>query len=82
MKHLFFGISAFCFKAEWHFYCLNQHELSRSHSMKKIKQSFVEVIAGQPRKEHYIKVIIALLLISLTAGSCITLIFTILNVKK
>jgi len=82
MKHLFFGISVLRFKPEWHLYCLNQHELSRSHSMKKIKQSFVEVIAGQPRKEHYIKVTIALLLITLAAGSFITLIFTLLNVKK
>jgi hypothetical protein len=50
--------------------------------MKKIKQSFVEVIAGQPRKGHYIKVTIALLLISLAAGSVVTLVFTLLNVEK
>jgi hypothetical protein len=50
--------------------------------MKKMKQSFVEVISGQPRKEHYIKVTIAVLLISLAAGSAITIIFTLLNVKK
>jgi hypothetical protein len=50
--------------------------------MKKIKQSFVEVIAGKPSKEHYIKVAIALVLISLAVGSCLTLIFAVLNVKK
>jgi hypothetical protein len=49
--------------------------------MKKIKQSFVEVISGQPRKEHYIKVTIALVVISLAAGLCLTLVFTLLNVK-
>jgi len=50
--------------------------------MKKIKQSFFEVIAGQPSKQHYIKVAIALVLISLAAGSVVTLVFTLLNVKK
>jgi len=50
--------------------------------MKKIKQSFIEVIAGQPRKEHYVKVAIALVLISLAAGSFITLVFVIFNVKQ
>jgi hypothetical protein len=37
--------------------------------MKKIKQSFVEVVAGQPRKEHYIKVSIVILLIAAAVGA-------------
>lgn len=37
--------------------------------MKKIKQSFVEVVAGQPRKEHYIKVSIVVLLVAVVIGA-------------
>jgi len=37
--------------------------------MRKIKQSFVEVVAGQPRKEHYVKVSIVILLISVAVGA-------------
>jgi hypothetical protein len=49
--------------------------------MKKIKQSFVEVISGQPRREHYIKVTVSLVIIAVMAGSFITLAFMLLKVK-
>ena len=42
--------------------------------MKKIKQSFVEVISGQPRREHYIKVSIVVVSISLVIAVVLTLI--------
>lgn len=32
--------------------------------MKRIKQSFVEVVAGEPRKEHFINVSIVILAVS------------------
>jgi hypothetical protein len=49
--------------------------------MKKIKQSFVEVVAGQPRKEHYINFVIGISVISIIAGIFLTTVFSILNVK-
>lgn len=33
--------------------------------MKRIKQSFVEVVAGEPRKEHFINVSIVILAVSI-----------------
>jgi len=33
--------------------------------MKQIKQSFVEIIEGQPRKEHYLRVSLVVLSVSL-----------------
>jgi len=36
--------------------------------MDKIKQSFFEVIAGEPRKEHYINVSVITILIAIVAG--------------
>ena len=50
--------------------------------MKKYRQSFVEVIEGHPRKEHYIKVTVALVVLAVIAGSFLTLVFVLLNVKK
>jgi hypothetical protein len=49
--------------------------------MKKIKQSFVEVIAGQPSKEHYVKVAISLLIISIIVGTGILLAFQYFGVR-
>lgn len=37
--------------------------------MKKIRQSFFEVIAGEPRKEHYINVTIVSVIIAIIVGS-------------
>jgi hypothetical protein len=50
--------------------------------MKKVKQSFVEVIAGEPRKEHYINVTVALAVISIIAGVLLTVAFAYFHVKK
>lgn len=50
--------------------------------MKRIKQSFTEVIAGQPRKEHYLRVTLTVFAIAIAAGALITFVFTALNVKK
>jgi hypothetical protein len=36
--------------------------------MEKIKQSFIEVIAGQPRKEHYVNVAIVSIAFSIVLG--------------
>jgi len=36
--------------------------------MEKIKQSFIEVIAGVPRKEHYINVSITTISIAIVVG--------------
>jgi cell division protein FtsX len=36
--------------------------------MEKIKQSFIEVIAGVPRKEHYINVTITTISIAVVVG--------------
>jgi len=36
--------------------------------MEKIKQSFIEVIAGEPRKEHYINVSVIAISISIVVG--------------
>jgi hypothetical protein len=36
--------------------------------MEKIKQSFIEVIAGAPRKEHYINVTITTISIAVVVG--------------
>ena len=49
--------------------------------MRKIKQSFVEVIAGEPHKEHYINVSVTLALVSLTVGLLLILITTFFNVN-
>jgi hypothetical protein len=49
--------------------------------MKKIRQSFVEIVAGEPRKEHYINVTIALAVISLTVGLLLVLTFTFFKIK-
>ncbi|MBS1531644.1 MAG: hypothetical protein JSU01_15165 [Bacteroidetes bacterium] len=49
--------------------------------MKKFKQSFNEVIAGQPSKEHYINVTVAVVAIALVAGTLLTLAFMFLNVQ-
>jgi ABC-type spermidine/putrescine transport system permease subunit II len=53
-----------------------------SPNMKKIKQSFTEVIAGQPRKEHYINVTLSVIVLAIAAGALLTFIFSILNVTK
>ncbi|HVS94557.1 MAG TPA: hypothetical protein VHB54_13760 [Mucilaginibacter sp.] len=50
--------------------------------MKKIKQSFVEVIAGQPSKEHYVKVAISVLIISTIIGTCLMLVAPNFNITK
>jgi len=42
--------------------------------MKKIKQSFVEVISGEPRKEHYIDVTIVIISIAIAVGLFLTLV--------
>jgi len=42
--------------------------------MKKIKQSFVEVVSGQPRREHYIKVSIVVVSISIVIAAVLILI--------
>jgi hypothetical protein len=49
--------------------------------MKKFKQSFAEVIAGQPRKEHYVNVSVAVVAIALVAGSLITVAFMFFKVQ-
>jgi hypothetical protein len=49
--------------------------------MKKYKQSFVEVIEGNPSKQHYINVTVALAVLSVIAGSFLTLAFVFLKVK-
>ena len=36
--------------------------------MKKIKQSFIEVVAGEPKKEHYINVSIVITIIAVVVG--------------
>lgn len=41
--------------------------------MEKIKQSFIEVIAGEPRKEHYINVAIVSIAISIVVGVILVL---------
>ncbi|MBS1524203.1 MAG: hypothetical protein JST19_01055 [Bacteroidetes bacterium] len=50
--------------------------------MKKLKQSFAEVISGQPNKEHYIKVAISILIISTILGSGLLLAFQYFNITK
>jgi hypothetical protein len=50
--------------------------------MKKIRQSFVEIVAGEPSKEHYLNVSIALAVISLTVGLLLILTFTFFNIGK
>jgi len=50
--------------------------------MRKIKQSFTEVVAGQPRKEHYLNVTLVVFAITIAAGAIITLAFTVFNVQK
>ncbi|HWD89729.1 MAG TPA: hypothetical protein VG367_16475 [Mucilaginibacter sp.] len=49
--------------------------------MKKFKQSFAEVISGQPRKEHYVNVTLAVIAIALVAGSLITVAFIFFKVQ-
>ncbi|MGZ3750792.1 MAG: hypothetical protein ACXVB0_14120 [Mucilaginibacter sp.] len=47
--------------------------------MNKYKQSFVEVIEGQPRKEHYINVGVAIASIAVVVVLFLTLIFKIFH---
>jgi len=49
--------------------------------MRKIKQSFTEVIAGQPSKKHYVNVSLVVFGAAVVLGLIITLVFTVFNVK-
>jgi hypothetical protein len=40
--------------------------------MEKIKQSFIEVIAGQPKKEHYVNVSVITISIAIVVGIVMT----------
>ena len=49
--------------------------------MRRIKQSFVEVIAGESHKEHYVNVSVILALVSLTVGLLLILVTTYFNIN-
>jgi hypothetical protein len=40
--------------------------------MKKIRQSFIEVIAGEPKKEHYVHVSVIAISIAIVVGVLMT----------
>jgi hypothetical protein len=50
--------------------------------MKKIRQSFEEVVAGEPHKEHYVVVATVIALIAVTVGICITVVSLLLHAWK
>lgn len=50
--------------------------------MKKIKQSFEEVVAGDPRKEHYVVVATVIALIAASVGVCVTAVSLIFHFWK
>ena len=48
---------------------------------RKIKQSFTEVVSGEPHKEHIINVVIVTALASIIGGMALLAIFTFLHIK-
>jgi hypothetical protein len=50
--------------------------------MRKIKQSFEEVVAGEPRKEHFIVVWSVIGVAAISVGICVTVVSVLFHLWK